>query len=284
MERAMMPESFTGADVAAGRPALTRDEFRAVSKLLVDTSGIKLSAGKEGLVVSRLSRRMHEVGAASFGAYLARVQEDPVEFREMIDRLTTNKTSFFRESAHFDFLAHRLLPAHRNREVTIWSAGCSSGEEPYTIATILYDHWHGAPKGRILATDLSRRALAKAKAGTYTPEAVRDIPAPVLNRHFDRVRSGAQETWEAGAHLRSIIRFGILNLMDEWPMHGPFDAIFCRNVMIYFDRETQERLVQRFSRLLAPDGHLFIGHSETLHSLQHDLRYVMPATYAKAAT
>ena len=259
-------------------------DFVTISAILYDVAGIKLSEGKEGLVVSRLGKRMREVGIASFRSYITRVREDPHELREMIDRLTTNKTSFFRESAHFDFLRTRALPAWGDREVAIWSAGCSSGEEPYTLATVLFDHAQGGDAhGRILATDLSHRVLVKAKEGAYNAESVRDIPPQTLQRHFERVRDGAGDRWVAREHLRSVIRFGKLNLMGEWPMKGPFDAIFCRNVMIYFDRETQERLVQRFSRLLAPDGYLFVGHSETLHSMQHDLRYVAPAAYAKAA-
>ena len=258
-------------------------DFVTISAILYDVAGIKLSEGKEGLVVSRLGKRMREVGIASFRSYITRVREDPHELREMIDRLTTNKTSFFRESAHFDFLRTRALPSWGNRDLTIWSAGCSSGEEPYTIATVLYDFAQGgAVNGRILATDLSHRVLAKAKEGVYAAETVKDIPPQTLNRHFEKRREGAHDKWVAKDHLRDVIKFGTLNLMGDWPMRGPFDAIFCRNVMIYFDRDTQERLVQRFSRLLAPDGFLFIGHSETLHSMTHDLRYVAPAAYAKA--
>ncbi|MDQ8153028.1 MAG: protein-glutamate O-methyltransferase CheR [Gemmatimonadota bacterium] len=273
------------SDVPMVGATVSHADFVKISAILYDIAGIKLNDGKEGLVVSRLGKRMREVGELTFKAYIKRVQEDPAEMREMIDRLTTNKTSFFRESAHFDFLARTALPAWGGRDITIWSAGCSSGEEPYTIATVMYDFAQGGDvNGRILATDLSHRVLAKAKEGAYTAENVRDIPPQTLNRHFERQRDGAHDRWVAKPHLRSIIRFGKLNLMGDWPMKGAFDAIFCRNVMIYFDRETQERLVQRFSKLLAPDGYLFIGHSETLHSLKHDLRYVAPAAYAKAAS
>jgi len=276
------PPTFPDAPMLVA--TVPRADFVKISRILYDIAGIKLNDGKEGLVVSRLGKRMREVGIPSFKAYVARVQEDPAELREMIDRLTTNKTSFFRESAHFDFLRTRALPSWGDRDVTIWSAGCSSGEEPYTIATVLHDYAQGGgAKGRILATDLSHRTLVKARAGVYSAEAVRDIPPQTITRHFNRERDGQHEQLVAKDHLRSIIRFGALNLMEEWPMKGPFDAIFCRNVMIYFDRDTQERLVQRFSKLLAPDGYLFVGHSETLHSMQHDLRYVAPAAYAKAA-
>ncbi len=274
----------TAGDVSLTNLTLSSSEYARICVILYDVAGIKLNDGKEGLVVSRLGKRIRELGVSSFTAYVARIEEDPSEMREMIDRLTTNKTSFFRESAHFEFLRTKALPSWGDREVTIWSAGCSSGEEPYTIATILCDAARGgAANGRILATDLSHRVLAKAKEGVYAAETVKDIPAQTLARHFDRRRDGTTDTWVAKQHLRDLIKFGKLNLMEEWPMRGPFDAIFCRNVMIYFDRETQERLVQRFSRLLAPDGFLFVGHSETLHSMKHDLRYVAPAAYAKAA-
>jgi len=266
---------FAGATVS-------RADFTKVCTLLYDVAGIKLTDGKEGLVVSRIGKRVRELGLDGFSAYLDRVRDDPHELREMIDRLTTNKTSFFRESAHFDFLRATALPAWGHRDVTIWSAGCSSGEEPYTLATVLYDHAQGgAANGRILATDLSHRVLAAAKEGAYAPETIRDIPGATLSRHFERTRDAGGERFVARAHLRQIITFARLNLMQEWPMRSQFDAIFCRNVMIYFDRETQERLVQRFSQLLASDGYLFIGHSETLHSLSHDLRFVAPAVYAK---
>ena len=262
--------------------AISRSDFSAICTLLYDVAGIKLNDGKEGLVVSRLGKRIREIGLDGFKSYVNRVRDDPHEMREMIDRLTTNKTSFFRESAHFDMLRKTVLPLWGDRPITIWSAGCSSGEEPYTLATVLYDHAQGGtPNGRILATDLSHRVLAKAKEGSYPIDSIRDIPGPTLNRHFERVQDASGERFVARSHLRQLIRFGKLNLMEEWPLRGPFDAIFCRNVMIYFDRDTQERLVQRFSKLLAPDGYLFIGHSETLHSLTHDLRYVAPAAYAK---
>ena len=279
-----MKAAATFADAPLGGVSVSPAEFGRIRALLYDVAGIKLNDGKEGLVVSRVGKRMREIGVGSFREYIARIEDDPAELREMIDRLTTNKTSFFRESAHFELLRTRALPSWGDRDVTIWSAGCSSGEEPYTIATVLYDYAQGgAPNGRILATDLSHRVLAKAKEGVYAAEAVRDIPSQTLGRHFERRRDGGAEKFAAREHLREIIRFGKLNLMEEWPMKGPFDAIFCRNVMIYFDRETQERLVQRFARLLAPNGYLFIGHSETLHSMKHDLRYVAPAAYAKVA-
>jgi chemotaxis protein methyltransferase CheR len=262
---------------------VSRADFARICKLLYDVAGIKLTDGKEGLVVSRLGKRIRELNLDGFPAYLDRVQSDPAEQRDMIDRLTTNKTSFFRESAHFEFLRNTALPQWGGREVTIWSAGCSSGEEPYTMATVLYDFAQGgSANGRILATDLSHRVLAKAKEGVYAADTVRDIPGQTLARHFEKRHEPTGDRYVAREHLREIITFGKVNLMEEWPMRGPFEAIFCRNVMIYFDRDTQERLVQRFSKLLAPDGYLFIGHSETLHALSHDLRYVAPAVYAKA--
>lgn len=268
--------SFVGSTVS-------RADFSKVCTLLYDVAGIKLTDGKEGLVVSRLGKRIRQLGLPGFAAYLDLVGNDPNELRDMIDRLTTNKTSFFREAAHFDFLRTTALPAWGNRDLTIWSAGCSSGEEPYTIATVLYDYAQGgAVNARILATDLSHRVLARAKQGAYAPETMSDVPKATLNRHFERLTDDGGDRFVARDHLRQIVTFSKLNLMQEWPMRRQFDAIFCRNVMIYFDRATVERLVQRFSQLLAPDGYLFIGHSETLNALSHDLRYVAPAAYCKS--
>ena len=269
---------------------LTAAQFRAISTIARDVAGIQLRAGKEGLVRSRLARRLRTLAVPSYDAYLERVAGDPRELAEMVDLLTTNKTSFFRERAHFDFLRDALLPhwrAHPAEPVRLWSAGCSSGEEAYTLAMVLREALPDIERRdvRILATDLSHRVLAQAREGVYGDAAVADVPPALLHRHFTRVAapSGAQGAgaWSAGPGLRQLVTFAPLNLMGAWPMRGPFHAILCRNVMIYFDKPTQQRLVERYHALLAPGGHLFVGHSESLSALTHAFAYVQPALYRR---
>jgi chemotaxis protein methyltransferase CheR len=261
---------------------LTAEQFGEISRTVYDIAGIQLREGKEGLVRSRLAKRMRQLGLPGFEAYLARVRGDASgrELAEMIDLLTTNKTSFYREAAHFDFLRERLLPALGPGPVRIWSAGCSSGEEPYTMAMVVRDVWPDAERRdvKILATDISKRVLATAAAGVYPDAIASDVPPELLRRHWARQ---AGDGWRAGDSLRGLITFAPLNLMGAWPMKGPFQAIFCRNVMIYFDKATQQTLINRYYDLLAPGGYLFVGHSESLSALTHRFAYVQPAVYRK---
>jgi chemotaxis protein methyltransferase CheR len=205
----------------------------------------------------------------------------------MVDALTTNKTNFFREAQHFDYLRQRLIPQVRAvpRPLRFWSAGCSSGEEPYTLAIVLREELPDVDHRdiRILATDISTRILAVARQAVYEQETLRDLPNTVLQRYFTLVRQEPAPAYQVKESVRSMVRLARLNLMEQWPMTGPFEVIFCRNVMIYFDKKTQERLVQRFWDLLAPGGHLFIGHSEGLTAGRHAFRYVQPAVYIKTA-
>lgn len=266
---------------------LSKSQFEAISGLVYNVAGIRLQDGKENLVRTRLAKRVQTAGCVDFDDYLQFLAADGSgqEAAVMIDLLTTNKTSFFRESQHFDYLRDVVFPplAASGRAPTIWSAGCSSGEEPYTLAMLVREHLpYQADGTRILATDISERVLARARAGQYSAEVMAEVPAPLKQKHFTRL-AGAQQGWSAGPTLRSLIRFARLNLMDAWPMKGPFDVIMCRNVMIYFDRQTQERLVNRYWTLLAPGGHLFVGHSESLTALNHRFAYVQPAVYRKPA-
>ena len=262
---------------------LAPEHFAEISRTVYGVAGIQLRPGKEGLVRSRLAKRLRALGVATYDDYLARVAGDTSgrELAAMVDALTTNKTNFFREPAHFDFLRARVLPAlGAAQPLRIWSAGCSTGEEPYTLAMTLREALPDLARrdARILATDISARVLAQARAGRYAEAAASEVPPEVLRRHFTRSADGA---WEAGPALRALVAFARLNLVDAWPMKGPFQAIFCRNVMIYFDKPTQQRLVARFSELLAPGGYLFVGHSECLSAISHRLAYVQPAVYRK---
>ncbi|MDM7996887.1 MAG: protein-glutamate O-methyltransferase CheR [Acidobacteriota bacterium] len=263
------------------------EDFAQISQIVYKYSGIRLTHGKEELVRSRLIKRLRMLGLAGFDSYLQFIRDDRTsqELHTMIDALTTNKTSFFRENQHFDFMRTRIIPELRARgpKVRIWSAGCSSGEEPYTIAMTLYEEWPQISQAdvRILATDISSRILAKARSAEYEKEYLKDIPSEYLSKYFTLLGTAPTRTYGIQDKIKKMIRFAQLNLMDTWPMKGPFDIIFCRNVMIYFDSATQGRLVRRFYDLLVPGGYLLVGHSESLVANSCGFKYVQPATYAK---
>ncbi len=264
---------------------LTAAQFARITRVLHEHAGIRMREGKEGLVRARLAKRLRKLNFADFDAYLEFVEKEPgrKEFAEMIDALTTNKTSFLREATHFDFLRERIFPELRG-PVRIWSAGCSSGEEPYTLAMLARDAFgEGAKRDvKILATDLSHRVLTTAKTAAYPADTMSDVPNQWLQKYWAKGQDAqGRVVYEAGPSLRSLVHFAKLNLMERWPMQGPFDAILCRNVMIYFDKATQQELVERYWALLRPGGHLFVGHSESLTGLTHRFRYVQPAVYVK---
>jgi chemotaxis protein methyltransferase CheR len=269
-------------------PVLSDKLFGELSKLIYDLCGISLHDGKKELVQGRLSKRMRALGIGSFPEYLDHVRADKAgtEVTEMLDAISTNKTSFFREEDHFTFLAETLLPRLKDRgtkRVCVWSAGCSSGEEPYTIAITLQEAipqlatWNA----RILATDISTHVLQKARQAHYSATSVEPVSPATRSRSFDTVGSHQNKIYQVKPHLRKLVHFARLNLMESWPMKGPFDAIFCRNVMIYFDRATRERLIGRYWSLLGSGGMFFVGHSESLTGIEHQFRYVQPAVYEK---
>jgi chemotaxis protein methyltransferase CheR len=264
---------------------LTPAQFARITDVLHEHAGIRMREGKEGLVRARLTKRLRKLGLADFDAYLNHVEKDTTrrEFAEMIDALTTNKTSFLREASHFEFLRTSVFPT-LSGPVRIWSAGCSTGEEPYTLAMLCNEAFADIATRdvRILSTDISHRVLAQAKAGVYAAENMADVPAPWLQKYWTRKQDAqGRAVFEAEKPLRRLVHFAKLNLMERWPMQGPFDAILCRNVMIYFDKATQQQLVERYWQLLRPGGHLFVGHSESLTGLAHKFRYVQPAVYVK---
>ncbi len=279
-EAVLRPSSVT----LLGDAPLSASHFERITQMLHIHCGIRMRPGKEGLVRARLTKRLRVLGLADFDAYLRLVESDPSkrEFTEMVDALTTNKTSFYRESAHFRYLREVALPACPG-PIRIWSAGCSTGEEPYTLAMLLHETLPASAvqDARILATDISHRVLGVAKTGRYPVEALAEAPRDHVAKHWRTVSDGATTQLEAGASLRALVHFGRLNLMEPWPMRGPFDAILCRNVMIYFDKATQQQLVERYWAMLRPGGHFFVGHSESLTGLSHQFRYVQPAVYVK---
>ena len=271
----------------AGKIEISRSAFDKISAILYRQAGIHLNEGKHELVKSRLNKRLCATGSCGFEDYIDYVEHDTSgrELAEMIDILTTNTTFFFRESQHFDFLRERIIPdlAARGGKIRIWSAGCSTGEEPYTISIVLREGLANIDllDVRILATDISSRVLATARNGVYTQEKLNGLTKATLLNHFSPVRDSEPPAWRVQPSLSGLTKFAKLNLMEPWPMQGPFQVIFCRNVMIYFDKPTQAKLVSRFWELLEPGGYLFVGHSESLTTTSHDFQYVKPAIYRK---
>ena len=249
---------------------LEDNDFRKIAKLVMDTAGIVLSEKKRAFIHGRLGRRLRALGLANFGQYcrLLETAAGDQERLNLINAVTTNHTSFFREAHHFDYLTKVVLPElvesnADSRRIRIWSAGCSSGEEPYTIAMTLRAY-HPPLTGwnaKILATDLDTNVVSHAATGIYAEERIESIPDTYRKRYVTSQRDGQAVMKD---EIRELITFAHLNLLNEWPMSGPFDVIFCRNVVIYFDKPTQCRLFDRYAEMLRPDGWLFIGHSESL--------------------
>ena len=270
---------------------LTEEELTQIGALVRKLAGINLHGGKRQLIKARLGRRLRMLGMSSFREYLEYVAHDRSgdELCDMLDALSTNVTSFFREPDHFDYLREEILPravaaaSGGPRRLRIWSAGCSSGEEAYSIAIEVCE---GLPDlagwdVRILGTDLSHRVLAQAQKGIYGPGRLRDIPGALRHKHFVSLDPPSHSRYQVHPTVRRLVHFAHLNLMAPWPMRGPFDAIFCRNVMIYFDRATQRGLVDRFYDLLAPGGLFFVGHAESLVGMRQRLAFTRPGIYRK---
>ncbi|MGE5609832.1 MAG: CheR family methyltransferase [Bacillota bacterium] len=272
---------------------LSDRDFHRISDVVYRYCGINLHEGKRELVRARIAKRLRCTGFERSADYLDQVlaDEQGEEFTHLIDCLSTNLTSFYRESVHFDYLRERLLPELLDRKrragvnrIRAWSAGCSSGEEPYTLAIELLSNTNDAQGWdvRILATDISVRVLKMAQAGMYDAARVEAVPPLLRQKYLIPARRDGQTMYQVAPAAQRLIRFARLNLMETWPFSGPFDFIFCRNVMIYFDKPTQQTLVNRFWECLEKGGVLFTGHSESLTGIAHKFRYVQPTVYAKA--
>jgi len=262
----------------------TFDTFR---RIFYDTAGININDNKLALVSARVGKRMRELGHTSDRDYLKFLIDDSTgeEMVHLLDVISTNVTHFFRESRHFDVLTAVVKEwvSLGLRKIKVWSAGCSSGEEPYTLAMVLREAiGERGVEARILATDLSTRILQKAAAGEYDERKTADMPAVYRDRYFDKQGRGDSAVYRASEGLREMIRFTRLNLSTvPFPMQGPFDVIFCRNVMIYFDNDVRARLLGEFARLLKPEGYLFVGHAESLTGMLSGFRSVEPSVYVK---
>jgi chemotaxis protein methyltransferase CheR len=272
------------------RPAEVSDrDLAAIVRMVYEKSGITLHAGKRALVSARLQKRLRHRGVASFHDYLKLLQDDVTgeELTAMLDAITTNHTSFFREPQHFEYLAKTVLPplgdAKGSTPILGWSAACATGEEPYSIA-ITAAEMFGRDTGRrirLLASDLSTRAVARAGAGIYRADRTADMPRHLVLKYFQKAVGTQPGLLQVAAPIRQLIEFRRLNLLQPAPPGPPLDFIFCRNAMIYFDRAAQQRVVDTLESRLARGGYLFLSHSESLNGIRHTLDWVAPAVYRR---
>ncbi|WP_127579364.1 CheR family methyltransferase [Paenibacillus koleovorans] len=267
---------------------ITDSEFTQLAAHIHKHYGILLKGDKQGLVAGRLSPVLHELGLPSFKAYLQYLQQDRTgePAYTLLEKITTNHTFFMREQPHFHFMRETALPYWksqiRDRDLRIWSAGCSTGEEPYTIAMILHDFFaleKGGWDSQVLATDISRKVLETAERGVYPNESLKALPTPWRMRYF---QSWDEEHSVVVDKIRRDCIFRMLNLVDPvFPFKRKFHLVFCRNVMIYFDSVTKRELILKFYDALEEGGYLFIGHSESIHREESPFKYVQPAIYRK---
>lgn len=262
---------------------ITDQEFAQFQKLIHGIAGISMSAAKKPLVSGRLAKRLAHHGVGSYADYFRILQDDSTrgELQIAVDLLTTNETYFFREPKHFDFLRDQVLPKHRSgRPFRVWSAACSSGEEPYTLAMVLADGLGDAPWD-ILGSDISTRVLEKARGGHYSLERTKGISQQHLSRYCLKGVGSQAGTFLVDRRLRQQVLFRQINLNEPLPQLGEFDVVFLRNVMIYFNMETKSQVVRRILPLLRPGGYFIVSHSESLNGVTDELKVVTPSIYRK---
>jgi chemotaxis protein methyltransferase CheR len=272
-------------DTLAGR------DFARLSSLIYSEAGIRLGSEKKAMLEARLRRRLRALNLPSYARYCDYLFADDRgdERVHFIDVVTTNKTDFFREAGHFDFLVQTALPELTAQTapggpLLVWSAGCSTGEEPYTLAMVLseYAEQHPGFRFRILATDISTEVLEKAQTGVYPTENVEPVAPALRRKYLLRSRDRASNHVRIAPELRRLVEFRRLNFMEaDYALGETADAIFCRNVLIYFDRVTQERILRKLTACLTARGYLFVGHAETLHDMNLPLAQVAPALYRR---
>lgn len=269
-------------------------EFNCLATFIRESLGIKMPPSKRTMLEVRLASRVRTLGMRSFDEYCALVfnsKDASGELTKLVDAVTTNKTEFFREKEHFDWLTSRVLGEMVNRDpdlgqtrpMRVWSAGCSSGEEPYTLSMVLAEY---AARTRafsfeVVATDVSSRMLEAARKAVYREASILPVPRAMLRRYFLRSKDRSRDLVRVAPALRRQVRFAKLNLLEPFGFESPFDAVFCRNVLIYFDRNTQTEVLRRMCATLSEGGYLFVGHSETLHGMHLPLRQMAPSVYVK---
>ena len=269
---------------------MTDKNFSVIQDVAYKMTGITISDKKKEMIYSRISRRIRDLGLSNFDQYCATIsEENSPEKSDFINAITTNLTSFFREQHHFDYLNETVLPAIKEAsqfgdKVRIWSAGCSTGEEPYSIAiTIKESGLDKTTNLKILATDLDSNVLATAQKGVYDQERVKGLQADKKRRWFTEKKSTipGEKLYEVNSSVKELITFKRLNLLEKWPMSGQFDIVFCRNVIIYFDKNTQRALFGNFAQVIKPNANLFIGHSETLTGISNQFTVVGKTIYQR---
>lgn len=287
-------DSKSSESITAISASMSEKDFCRLSEFIHKECGIKMTPVKKTMLEARLQKRLRKLKLGTFAEYadyLFSPEGAEQELVHMIDLVTTNKTDFFREPSHFSYLTQTALPelirrrvAGDRRKFMIWSAGCSTGEEPYTLAIVLseFAEQHQGFNFFILGTDISTRVLEKAASGIYDLESVEPIPAPLKRKYLLRSKDKKKGLVRITPELRERIRFRRLNFMEnDFGFREPLDIIFCRNVIIYFDRPTQEKLINRFCQHLIPGGYILMGHSETLHGLDVPLIQAAPTIYRK---
>ncbi len=273
--------------------SLTPREFKKFRDIIYYKTGVNLGEQKRDLVLSRLTKRLRILNIKTFEEYYHYISHDgnSSEITAMINRITTNVTSFFRENHHFHVLRDIVIPqlmekgaASGRRKVRIWSAGCSTGQEPYSIAITLADAFRGHVGWdiKILATDLDTEVLSKGENGVYSKEVVDKVPQEQMRRFFKKGLGENKGLYQVTSNIRDMVVFRQLNLtMERFPIRGPLDAIFCRNVIIYFDKKMKEKLIRTFNGLLGNNGYLFMGHSESLIAMKEEFNYIHNTVYQK---
>jgi len=275
-----------GSLVQAEPPPLAPRTFDKIRRLVYEKAGIDLRDGKQQLVSARLGKKLREHNCRSFEEYLRNVETDRTgkSLIALIDALTTNFTSFLRETAHFEFLKKVILPKLARREIVeVWCAAAATGEEPYSLLFTMLDHFSapGGPQCRLLATDISTRALEMAGKAVFSKERFSEVPQEWLPKYLLRGHGDFEGLYQVKPEVTRKAEFRRLNLIEPFNPGRSFPLISCRNVMIYFDKPTQERVVQRLASFLEPGGYLFVGHSESLAGTKHPLCFVQPAVYQK---
>ncbi|MCD6569258.1 MAG: protein-glutamate O-methyltransferase [Deltaproteobacteria bacterium] len=262
--------------------------FNRFRQIIYKLSGISLGTNKEALVSARVAKRMRVLGIPNHREYLRYVIQDKSgeEIIHLLDVISTNVTDFFRESDHFAFLKKVVSDwlAAGQRRFRFWSAACSSGEEPYSIAMTLLEATNSTANTdiKILATDISTSVLDNCRTGTYDKEKLKPVPSALRERYFDQYRDDHTTYYTAKARLKDLVVFSMINLSTPpFPMSGPFDAVFCRNVMIYFDNNVRKNLLDEIYRLLKPGGYLMVGHAESLSAIESDFKLVKSSIYIK---
>lgn len=271
--------------------SMSEKEFSRLAQFIHETCGIRLAQSKKTMLEARLQKRLRALGLGSYAAYTSYLFSDrglELELSHLIDAVTTNTTDFFRESRHFDYMMHSALPYWyaengNTRTFSIWSAGCSIGAEPYTLAMVLteFTEHRSSFRFNILATDISGQALAAAVRAVYTEDQARGVPASLRSKYLLRSKNRERRLVRIAPEIRKLVQFRRLNFMEDFRMDEKKDVVFCRNVIIYFDRPTQQKLLGRLCDQLRIGGHLFIGHSESIAGMNLPVEQVEPTIYIK---